>query len=181
MDDGDLLVLQLAEREFGPHLALLIVAAAGAEHIPQLAIGDLRIGRRGRDHQDAVVGVDFGGRNGHARIEGADDEFDPVADELVGDRHALLGVGGVVAFFDGDLLAENAALGVDVVDRLMHAVRQLRAEGSVGAGDWACHGERHLRLRGPAGQAAANTIAAPLRSTVLMPTSRRRSAEIPDT
>ena len=36
-------------------------------------------------------------------------QLDAVADELVGDRNALLGIGDVVALLDLDLLAENAA------------------------------------------------------------------------
>ena len=135
MDDGDLLVLQFAQREFGPELALLVVAAAGAESVPQAAIGDFRIGRRRRDEQDAVVGIDFGGGDGHAGVEVADHEFDAVADEFIGDRNALLGIGNVVALFDFDFLAENAAGLVDVFGGLRDAIGQLRAERGVGAGD----------------------------------------------
>ena len=51
MDDGDFLVLECAERQIGPELALLLVGSAGAEHVPQTASGDLRVGGRGRDHQ----------------------------------------------------------------------------------------------------------------------------------
>ena len=46
------------------------------------------------------------------------DELDAVADEFVGDRHALLGIGDVVALFERNLLAEDAAGLVDVLDRL---------------------------------------------------------------
>ena len=61
----------------------------------------------------------------------ADDEFDAVADELVGDRDALLGIGDVVALLDLDLLAENAAGLVEVLGGLRDAVGQLRAERGV--------------------------------------------------
>ena len=50
--------------------------------------------------QDAVLLVDLGGRHGDAGVEVADHELDAVADELVGDRHALLGIGDVVAVAD---------------------------------------------------------------------------------
>ena len=112
------LSFSLAERQIGPELALLVVAAAGAERVPQLAVGDFRVGRRRRDEQHAVVGVDFRGRDRHAGIEMADHEFDAVADELVGDRDALLGIGDVVAGLDRrssgrgcrpDLLKSSAA------------------------------------------------------------------------
>ena len=148
MDDGDLLVLELAEREVGPQLALLVVAAAGAEGVPQFAIGDLRVGRRRGDEQHAVVGIDFGGRNGDAGVEVADDELDAVADELVGDRHALLRIGDVVALLDRDLLAEDAAGLVDVLGRLRDAVGQLRAERGVRAGDRTGDADLDLRVRG---------------------------------
>ena len=65
----------------------------------------------------------------------ADDELDAVADELVGDRHALLRIGDVVADFDFDLLPEDAAGLVDVFGRLLDALGQLSAERRVGAGD----------------------------------------------
>ena len=74
----------------------------------------------------------------------SDDELDAVADELVGDRNAFLRVGAVVANRDGDLLTEDAAGGVDVLDRLFDAVLELRAEGCAAAGDRA--GDAHLDL-----------------------------------
>ena len=74
----------------------------------------------------------------------ADDELDAVADELVGDRHALLRIGHVVALLEGDLLAEDAAGLVDVVDRLLRPVGELRAEGRVRPGDRAR--DAHLDL-----------------------------------
>ena len=75
----------------------------------------------------------------------ADDEFHAFADELVGDRHAFLRVGAIVADEDLDLLPENAAGGVDVLDRLLDAVLELRAEGGAAAGDRA--GDAQLDLR----------------------------------
>ena len=84
----------------------------------------------------------------------ADDELDAVADELVGDRHAFLRVGAVVAGRQHDLLAEDAAGGVDVSDRLLDAVLELRAEGGAAAGDRA--GDAQLDLgRSGAGECEA--------------------------
>ena len=116
------LPLKLVDDVVAGDRALLVVAAAGAEHVPQAALGDLRVGGGRRDHQDAVLLIDFRGRDGDARVEVADDELDAVADELVGDRDALLGIGDVVADLERDLLAEDAAGGVDVVDGLLGAV-----------------------------------------------------------
>ena len=81
----------------------------------------------------------------------ADDELDAVADEFVGDRNALLGIGDVVALFDLELLAENAALGVEVLRRLLDAGRQLRAERGVRAGDRTGDPDLDLRQRRLAG------------------------------
>ena len=93
----------------------------------------------------------------------ADDEFDAVADEFVGDRNALLGIGNVVARFDLDLLAENAAGGVDVGDGLRDSLGQLRAERRVGAGDRT--GDADLDLgRRAAADAAARRPAPGMRS-----------------
>ena len=89
----------------------------------------------GRDEQDAVFRVDVGRGNRHAGVEVADHELDAVADEFVGDRHALLRVGNVVALLEGDLLAENAAGLVDVLNGLRRALYELGAEGGVRAGD----------------------------------------------
>ena len=74
----------------------------------------------------------------------ADDELHAVADELVGDRDAFLRIGAVVADGDGDLLAEDAAGGVDVLDRLFDAVLELRAEGGAAAGDRAADADLDL-------------------------------------
>ena len=65
----------------------------------------------------------------------ADDELHAVGGELVGDRDALLRIGHVVADCDRDLLADDAAGGVDVLDGLLGAVLELRAEGGVRSGD----------------------------------------------
>ena len=76
-----------------------------------------------------------------------DDELDAVADELVGDRDALLGIGHVVARLDLDLLPENAACLVDVLDSLLDALGQLRAERRVGPGDRSRDADLDLRMR----------------------------------
>ncbi len=78
----------------------------------------------------------------------ADDELHAVARELVRDRNALLGIGHVVAVAHGDLLAHDAAGGVDVFDRLIGAVLELRAEGGVRAGQRAGDAHLDLGLRG---------------------------------
>ena len=70
------------------------------------------------------------------------DELTPAARELVGDRDRLLRVAGVVADLQHQLLAEHAALGVDVGDRQLRAILQLLAEGGVLSGNRSDHGDR---------------------------------------
>ena len=94
---GDLLALEVFHDVVAGDRALLVVAAAGAEDVPHVALGDLRVGGGRRDLQDAVLLIDVGGRHGDAGIEVADDELHAVAGELVGDRDALLRIGRVVA------------------------------------------------------------------------------------
>ena len=66
-----------------------------------------------------------------------DDEFYAVADEFVGDRDALFGIGTVIADVQLDLLAEDAARGIDVFDRLLGPVLELGAERRTAAGEGA--------------------------------------------
>ena len=63
----------------------------------------------------------------------ADDKFHAIANELVGNRNALLGIGNVVALFDFDLLPENTARLVEVLGGLADAV--LRGDLALGAAD----------------------------------------------
>src|SRR5579883_2336521 len=132
--EGDLLALEPLRDDRAGDAALLVVAAAHAEDVPHLAIGDLRVGGGGRDLEDAVLLVDFRGRDGDAGVEVADHELDAVGGEFVGDGHAFLRVGAVVADLDHELLAEDAAGLVDVGDRLLGTLLELGAEGRVAAG-----------------------------------------------
>ena len=61
-------------------------------------------------------------------------EHDAGVDHLVGDRDRLLGIAGVVADLQDQLLAEHAAGGIDVLDRLLGALLHLLAERGVLAG-----------------------------------------------
>ena len=74
----------------------------------------------------------------------ADDEVDAFAEEVVGDGDALARIGRVVADEQLDLLAVDAAGRVDVGDRLLDAVLELRAERRVRAGHRP--GDAHLQL-----------------------------------
>ena len=63
MDDGDLGVLEVVGDVLAGNRALLVVTTAGAEGVPQAALGELRVGRGRRDLEDAVLGIDFRSRD----------------------------------------------------------------------------------------------------------------------
>ena len=77
-----------------------------------------------------------------------DDEDDAVAYQLVccGDR--LIRVAEVVGHNELDLLAEDAALGVEIRGRHPGAALELLAEPSLSAGHWAGHANQDLGRRG---------------------------------
>src|SRR6476660_7635251 len=62
-------------------------------------------------------------------------ELDARGGHLVGDRHRLLRIAGVIAGGEVELFAEHAAGGVDVGDGHFAAILHLRAEGGVLAGN----------------------------------------------
>ena len=97
MDDGDLLALEILGDVVARNRPLLVVAPAGAEDVPHVALGHLGIGGRRRDLEDAVLLIDLGGRHGDAGIEMADHELHAVADELVGDRDPFFRIGAIVS------------------------------------------------------------------------------------
>ena len=72
----------------------------------------------------------------------AGDQRDPAAGQLVGDRHRLFRIAGVVADIEIERLAEHAAGGVDVFDRHLAAVLHLRAERGILTRDRAHDGDR---------------------------------------
>ena len=77
----------------------------------------------------------------------ADDPLDAFGGELVRDRDALLRIGDVVADRKRELLAHDAAGGVDVLDGLLGAVLELGPEGGVRAGDRSGDADLDLRVR----------------------------------
>ena len=144
MDNGHFFAGQLGHDIFSCHGALLVITTAGAEHVPHIALGQLGIGCRRGDHDHSVFLIDFGSGNCHAGVEVANHELHAVTDELVGNRHALLGIGHVVTDGDGDFLAENAACGIDVFNGLFDTVFQLCTKGRIGTGDGASNAELDL-------------------------------------
>ena len=81
------------------------------------------------------------------------DEDGAVADQLAGQRHRLIGFAEVVADDQLDPLAEDAAPGVEILDRHLGGTLVLLAEPSVGAGHRAGDGDPDLGLAARAHEA----------------------------
>ena len=123
--DGDVLALVGLGDVVAGDRALLVVAAADAERVPQVAFGEGRIGRGRRDLQHAAVGIGLRRRDRRRRAIVPGDERQLHAGELLADRARLLRIAGVVADLELELLAHHAAGGVDVGDRRFGAVLEL--------------------------------------------------------
>ena len=76
------------------------------------------------------------------------DELDTIADQLAGERHRLIGVAEIVAHNEIDVLAEDAASGVEIRDRHPGAALVLLAVPRVIAGHRAGRGDQNVRPSG---------------------------------
>ena len=79
-------------------------------------------------------------------------EYHTFGNQLVGNGHRLFRIAGIVADDQLDFLAQNAACGIDVLDRHFAAALELFAEGSILAGDRADGGDLDFRLGYTAGK-----------------------------
>ena len=141
VEDGDVLALVVLDDVFGGDQALLVVAAADARHVPQLAFGEQRIGRGRRDLQHVAVGIGFRRRDRRRRAIMTGDERDFRAGDLFRHRARLLRIAGVVLDIQRQFLAEHAAGGVEILHRLFGAVLHLPAECGFAARHRARHGD----------------------------------------
>jgi len=115
VNDGDLLGLQLAGGKGGRQLALVVVGGDGAIEIGIFAaLGQRRIGRRRADGDDLGALVDAHGGLGGAGADVADDDVDAFGDEFGRDVGGDFGLALIIDDHQFDLLAIDAALGVDV-------------------------------------------------------------------
>ncbi|OPY77009.1 MAG: hypothetical protein A4E70_02658 [Syntrophus sp. PtaU1.Bin005] len=129
MENGDPAGVEAVEGEIHLHLRLGVIGGDGPEEIGvPAALGQLGIRRRRGDRDDPGILVDPYGRFRRAAADMADDGMDLGRDELgrgVG-RHFRFA--GVVFNKEFDLPAQNAPLGVDVLD---HQLRRLDRGQSV--------------------------------------------------
>ena len=116
VDDGNIFRLDGIGDEVTGGRALQAVQTDGAEDQLVATRGDVRAGRRCGNHQNAFVFIDIGRRLGGAGAEVTYNEADLVVNDLVGNRHGLLGVAGVVINDTFKLLTVDATFLVDLFD-----------------------------------------------------------------
>jgi hypothetical protein len=158
LDDGDPLAREMLDKIGGGDRTLLVITACRAERVPQPAVGEGRIGRSWRDLDDTVLGIDIGCGDRHARIDMADNPFDAIGNEFVGDRDACFRIGHIVADLDRKLLTGGPASGIEIFDRHVSAALELltprcaRARERCGNADL----DSSIVCRGRYGKAKAN-------------------------
>ena len=127
---------------------LPVVPAADAEHVRAAFVGQLRARRARADHQNPCLLVDLRGRDRGVGAQMPGDEDGAIARQLACERHRLIGVAGVVADDQLDALAQDAALGVEVLDRHPGGALVLLAEPAHRAGHRAGDRDPDLGLGG---------------------------------
>src|SRR5690606_16570471 len=136
--------------------ALHVIQTDGAENQLVATRGDVRAGGCRRDHQDAFVLIDVGGRLGRAGTQVADYEGNAIVDDLVGHRHGLFRVARVVVDHALKLGAVYTTGLVDLLDghvganELHFAVLRHSTGHRAGKGD--LDGVRGHRVTGATGQ-----------------------------
>ena len=134
----------------GEEGALHVVARHHAEDIGVAAlgrrVGQLRTARRRRDHQDVGGTIDRcrGNRGDGAEMPHHDGHL--LLDQPGREAGGALGVAGIVGPAHREDMAEQAALGVDVLFGLLHTCPQLAADAGVGAVRRPDHGDGNGRL-----------------------------------
>ena len=144
VENGDVLAFEIFHDVSGGDQALLVIAAADPGDVPELAFGEQGIGGGRRNLQHVAVGIGFRRRDRRRRAEMARDERDFRAGQLFRHRPGLLGIAGIIADFQGELLLEHPARGVDVGDELIGTVLHLSAECGFAARHRAGHGDGNV-------------------------------------
>ena len=133
-DHRDLHLAELVGDELRGALALRRSKQNAAER-PVSLLGDVGMHGVSGDIGNAGLLEDGGGGAGRRRVASGNRGHDLVlADQLVGDRHGLIGLVLVVVDHELDLLAQHAALLVDPVARDLRADRRRLAVGGCRTG-----------------------------------------------
>ena len=128
-----LAVAIVARQEIAGQRTLAVVAADQAEDVAATLLGQARMGRIRRDHQDVEGFVEAGRQQRGVRAHVPDHEAHAGVDQLARGCHGLLEAAGVVGLDQPHLLAENAAARVQVLDGQRDRGTVAAARGRVGA------------------------------------------------
>ena len=115
-------------------------------HLQSLPVIEVGVAA-GNDVQDFLFAGDLGDRRGDARVDVADHEVDLVAlDQLARLLHAGADIVGGILDQQFDLASENAALGVDLLDRELGAHHLVAGRRGIDAGERIDHADPDRRL-----------------------------------
>lgn len=115
----------------------------------ETALCNGRIGRRRCHHQDAALGLNVGRRNRNARKRLADYIFGPFRDKTIGHRDTLLRFALVIAQQQFELVTEDAALRINLLDGEFDTGFELKSIRGLRAGQ--CARRTNLDVRGECG------------------------------
>ena len=147
VDDRDFLALEHVDDVVASDDALLVVTPAHAEHGAQAAFGHLWVGGAWGDGDDAGFVIHLGGRDGVGGAEVPDhaDHFVLVG-QAVGHGHGLFGFTRIVAGYQHDFLAVDAAGLVDHIGCRLGTLHVLLTESGVGARHGPRDADLHISL-----------------------------------
>ena len=147
MNNRDALRLHFFHDVFRGGWPLIGVQTGGTQDQLIAARGELWR-RRGRcDHQNAFVFVDVRRGLGGRGAQVTNNVFDPVVYHFVRHRDRLFWVTGIVIFYDLQLFALDAALSINVCNRLFRARKFLVAVLCYRTGHRTHHGHFNIGLR----------------------------------
>ena len=150
IEDGDGLGAQVVLAELGRDARLIRIEEAGTEHVVA-RIGDLIRGGGGGDGRNAGLGSLVEDRDGRRGGHGAHERDDVLAHELVEHAHGVGRIALIVTPDELNLLAEHAAVRVDLV----HGVVDARLNGQAVHGDSAGQRRQAADLHGVLSHSAA--------------------------
>ena len=150
IEDSDGFGAQVVLAELGRDARLIRIEEAGAEHVVA-RVGDLIRGRGGGDGRNAGLGSLVEDRDGRRGGHGANERVDALAHELIVHAHGVGRIALVVTPDELDLLAEHAAVRVDLV----HGVVNARLYGQTVHGDSAGQRRQAADLHGVLSHSAA--------------------------
>src|SRR5262245_26021082 len=114
MEDCDLRVAPPIRQPVARDAPDQVVAAHHPKYVRATFIGELRIARSRRDHEDSCLIINLGGWNGGAGARVAGDEHHAITDELPSSSDGLIAATVVVGQNQTDRLTKNTAHLVEI-------------------------------------------------------------------